>query len=182
MVCHGLGKREGFEPKAQSHSYEALAAWGLPVSDQVKVVATPQGRRGLRRERRRAPALDRALRDRRCGGEGRRRHAPAPARLDQPGAALGDRVQVPARGGQRQAPRDPHQHRPHRPGDAVRGDGADQGRRFHGRAGHAAQRPRGEAQGRAPRRHGDPAQGRRRDPRDPRAGARRCARRGWPSG
>lgn len=38
MVCHGLGKREGFEPKAQSHSYEALAAWGLPVSDQVKVV------------------------------------------------------------------------------------------------------------------------------------------------
>jgi DNA ligase (NAD+) len=40
MVCHGLGKREGFEPKAQSHSYEALAAWGLPVSDQVKVVAT----------------------------------------------------------------------------------------------------------------------------------------------
>ena len=38
MVCHGLGKREGFEPKAQSHAYEALAAWGLPVSDQVKVV------------------------------------------------------------------------------------------------------------------------------------------------
>ena len=40
MVCHGLGKRQGFEPKAQSHSYEALAAWGLPVSDQVKVVKT----------------------------------------------------------------------------------------------------------------------------------------------
>ncbi len=40
MVCHGLGKREGFQPRAQSHSYEALAAWGLPVSDQVKVVAT----------------------------------------------------------------------------------------------------------------------------------------------
>ncbi len=38
MVCHGLGKREGFEPKAQSHAYEALQAWGLPVSDQVKVV------------------------------------------------------------------------------------------------------------------------------------------------
>jgi DNA ligase (NAD+) len=34
MVCHGLGKREGFEPKAQSHSYEALAAWGLPVSSR----------------------------------------------------------------------------------------------------------------------------------------------------
>ena len=38
MVCHGIGARKGFEPKAQSHSYEALAAWGLPVSDQVRVV------------------------------------------------------------------------------------------------------------------------------------------------
>lgn len=40
MVCHGLGARRGFEPEAQSHSYEALAAWGLPVSDQVRVVPT----------------------------------------------------------------------------------------------------------------------------------------------
>lgn len=40
MVCHGLGARRGFEPEAQSHSYEALAAWGLPVSEQVRVVAT----------------------------------------------------------------------------------------------------------------------------------------------
>ncbi|WP_343910445.1 NAD-dependent DNA ligase LigA [Nocardioides aquiterrae] len=40
MVCHGLGERRGFEPEAQSHSYEALAAWGLPVSDQVRVVPT----------------------------------------------------------------------------------------------------------------------------------------------
>ena len=40
MVCHGLGQREGFEPQAQSHSYEALEAWGLPTSDQVRVVKT----------------------------------------------------------------------------------------------------------------------------------------------
>ncbi|MBB6626684.1 NAD-dependent DNA ligase LigA [Nocardioides sp. KIGAM211] len=40
MVCHGIGAREGFEPKAQSHAYEALAAWGLPTSDQVRVLAT----------------------------------------------------------------------------------------------------------------------------------------------
>ncbi|RNL65213.1 NAD-dependent DNA ligase LigA [Nocardioides marmoriginsengisoli] len=40
MVCHGIGAREGFEPKAQSHAYEALAAWGLPVSDQVRVVSS----------------------------------------------------------------------------------------------------------------------------------------------
>ena len=40
MVCHGIGERRGFEPKAQSHAYEALAAWGLPTSDQVQVVST----------------------------------------------------------------------------------------------------------------------------------------------
>ncbi|QCW50006.1 NAD-dependent DNA ligase LigA [Nocardioides dongxiaopingii] len=38
MVCHGIGSRRGFEPRAQSQSYEALAAWGLPTSDQVRVV------------------------------------------------------------------------------------------------------------------------------------------------
>jgi DNA ligase (NAD+) len=40
MVCHGIGARQGFEPKAQSHSYAALETWGLPTSDQVRVVAT----------------------------------------------------------------------------------------------------------------------------------------------
>ncbi len=40
MVCHGIGERRGFQPKAQSHAYEALAAWGLPTSDQVRVLAT----------------------------------------------------------------------------------------------------------------------------------------------
>ncbi len=83
MVCHGLGAREGFEPQAQSHSYEALKAWGLPTSDQVRVVPTLEGRRGVHRERRRAPAHDRPLRDRRRRDQGRRRRAPAPARLDQ---------------------------------------------------------------------------------------------------
>jgi DNA ligase (NAD+) len=40
MVCHGIGERRGFEPKAQSHAYEALRAWGLPISGAVKVVPT----------------------------------------------------------------------------------------------------------------------------------------------
>ncbi|HET8604531.1 MAG TPA: NAD-dependent DNA ligase LigA [Marmoricola sp.] len=40
MVCHGIGAREGFEPTAQSQAYDALAAWGLPTSDRVRVVAT----------------------------------------------------------------------------------------------------------------------------------------------
>lgn len=42
MVCHGIGERRGFEPQAQSHAYDALKAWGLPVSDKVKVVPTLQ--------------------------------------------------------------------------------------------------------------------------------------------
>lgn len=38
LVCHGLGRRDGFEPERQSTAYEALASWGLPVSDRVRVV------------------------------------------------------------------------------------------------------------------------------------------------
>jgi DNA ligase (NAD+) len=40
MVCHGIGARKGFEPKAQSHAYDALATWGLSTSEQVKVLST----------------------------------------------------------------------------------------------------------------------------------------------
>ncbi|MDQ6687876.1 MAG: NAD-dependent DNA ligase LigA [Actinomycetota bacterium] len=38
MVCHGIGARAGFEPRTQSQAYAALAAWGLPTSDRVKVL------------------------------------------------------------------------------------------------------------------------------------------------
>ena len=38
MVCHGIGYREGFSPKRQSEAYDALAAWGLPTSDRIKVL------------------------------------------------------------------------------------------------------------------------------------------------
>ncbi len=38
MVCHGIGARKGFEPRAQSEAYAALEAWGLPTSDKVLVV------------------------------------------------------------------------------------------------------------------------------------------------
>ena len=38
MVCHGIGARDGFEPTAQSAAYDALRSWGLPTSDQVRVV------------------------------------------------------------------------------------------------------------------------------------------------
>ncbi|GAA5109222.1 NAD-dependent DNA ligase LigA [Haloechinothrix salitolerans] len=40
LICHGIGRRDGFEPQRQSEAYEALAAWGLPVSPHTKVLAT----------------------------------------------------------------------------------------------------------------------------------------------
>jgi DNA ligase (NAD+) len=39
LVVHGVGVREGFAPAAQSDAYAGLAAWGLPTSDRVRVVA-----------------------------------------------------------------------------------------------------------------------------------------------
>nr|WP_174530839.1 NAD-dependent DNA ligase LigA [Micromonospora maritima] len=38
LVVHGIGARTGFRPTAQSESYAALKAWGLPTSDRWKVV------------------------------------------------------------------------------------------------------------------------------------------------
>ncbi|GAB3276462.1 NAD-dependent DNA ligase LigA [Parasphingorhabdus pacifica] len=39
LICHGLGRREGFEPNRQSESYAALRAWGLPVSEHTAVLS-----------------------------------------------------------------------------------------------------------------------------------------------
>ncbi|HEU0214074.1 MAG TPA: NAD-dependent DNA ligase LigA [Jiangellaceae bacterium] len=38
LVCHGIGRRTGFETALLSEAYEALSAWGVPVSDRVRVV------------------------------------------------------------------------------------------------------------------------------------------------
>lgn len=38
MLCHGLGRRRGFEPARQSESYAALRAWGLPVSEHTRLL------------------------------------------------------------------------------------------------------------------------------------------------
>ncbi|MDO4685585.1 MAG: NAD-dependent DNA ligase LigA [Corynebacterium sp.] len=40
IICHGIGAVEGFAPASLSEAYKALAAWGLPVSDAVKVVSS----------------------------------------------------------------------------------------------------------------------------------------------
>ena len=100
MVVHGVGARKGFTPARQSEAYEALRGWGLPVSDRFRVVDDLAGVQGY------------------IDYYGEHRHdveheidgvvvkvdevgGAAPARLDLTGAALGDRVQVPARGGRR---------------------------------------------------------------------------------
>ncbi len=38
LLCHGLGRREGFAPDRQSESYRALGAWGLPVSEHTELL------------------------------------------------------------------------------------------------------------------------------------------------
>ena len=38
MICHGLGKAEGFSPKTLHDAYRALRSWGLPVSDHTAQV------------------------------------------------------------------------------------------------------------------------------------------------
>ncbi|MDF2146302.1 NAD-dependent DNA ligase LigA [Knoellia sp. p5-6-4] len=40
MLVHGIGYREGFELTRQSHGYELLAQWGLPVSSHYRVLDT----------------------------------------------------------------------------------------------------------------------------------------------
>ena len=136
MVCHGLGLREGFTPTSQSQSYDALKAWGLPTSDRAKVL----------------PDLAAVMEFIEWYGE--HRHD-VEHEIDGVVVKVDDvtlqRVQVPARGGQRPAARDRGEHRPDRPRHAVRPHGAHPGRRLDGRDGHAAQRPRGQAQGRPPR-------------------------------
>ena len=71
LICHGFGKRAGFTLERQSQGYDALRAWGLPVSERTVVL--DRRRRGRRAHRvlGRAPPRHRA-RDRRRRGQGRR--------------------------------------------------------------------------------------------------------------
>ncbi|MEE6175933.1 NAD-dependent DNA ligase LigA [Mycobacterium sp. 050134] len=38
MICHGIGRTEGFAPKTQHEAYTALRAWGLPVAEETSRV------------------------------------------------------------------------------------------------------------------------------------------------
>jgi DNA ligase (NAD+) len=39
MICHGIGRTEGFSFKTQHEAYTALRAWGLPVAEQTARVS-----------------------------------------------------------------------------------------------------------------------------------------------
>ncbi|HWE89665.1 MAG TPA: NAD-dependent DNA ligase LigA [Pseudonocardiaceae bacterium] len=43
LICHGVGRRVGFEPARQSEAYQAMRAWGLPVSAHTVVLDTMEG-------------------------------------------------------------------------------------------------------------------------------------------
>ena len=120
MVVHGIGARSGFEPASQSEAYDALKAWGLPTSERWRVVDRwPRCRTTSRYYAEHRHDVEHEI----DGVVVKVDEVadPGPARLDQPRAALGDRLQVPAGGGHHQAARHRGQRRPHRPGHAVRG-------------------------------------------------------------
>ena len=110
LVVHGVGAHRGFDVDRQSAAYDRLRALGLPVSDRFRVVDDLRGVWAFIEQYQGAAALRRA-RDRRRRRQGRPVRPAAPARLDLARAPLGDRLQVPAGGGDDQAPRHPGQRR-----------------------------------------------------------------------
>ena len=178
FFCYQLGLPDREMPASSHHELlQWLGDRGLAGESAHRATRHDRCRRRLLRADG-SPAPLTRLRDRRRGREGRR---PRAARRDgrhEQGAALGDRVQVPA-GGEDDAPEGHHgEHRAHRPGHAVRGARSRVRGRVHRRTRHAAQPGRGGAQGRSSGRHRDRAQGRRCDPRSGGSCPRRVARRG----
>ena len=173
LICHGLGKRRGFDPSRQSEAYAALRAWGLPVSERTvvlhgvdevltHVVYWGEHRHDIEHEIDGVVVkVDEVALQRRLGSTSR---APrwAIAYKYPPEEAttklLDIRVNVGRTG--RVTP--------------VRVHGAGHGVGLDGVARDPAQRGRGAPQGRADRRPGGDPQGGRRHPRGARAGGR-CA-------
>ena len=175
LVVHGIGAHRGFAARPAVGGLRPAARARAAGERPLPGGRRPRGRLGVHRA---LPTSSGTRSSTRSTASSSRSTSIALQRrlgLDLAGPALGDRLQVPAGGGDHQAPRHPRQRRAHRPGHAVRLHGAGEGGRLHRAAGHAAQRQRGQAQGRADRRHGRHPQGRRRDPRGARPGGRRPA-------
>ena len=172
----GRGRRHGRHPDRRPRPARRPR---LPGQPRPRVRPRHRGRHRLHRALARG-APPPAVRDRRRRRQGRPVRPAGPARHRQPGAALGDRLQVPARAG-RGVPRG---HRAVRRADGDADPGrppdADQGRRLDRRPGDPPQPRRDPAQGHPDRRLGRPPEGRRRHPRgrppDRRAPDRRRAR------
>ena len=169
--CYQLGEVIG-GPEFTSHheTLEFLGGLGFPVNPEVRVVNDLAGvyafaghwqehRHDLPYEIDGAVAKVDHLSQRELLG------------FTSQGAAVGDRLQIPARGTHHRLARHPGLRRSHRAHHSVRRAGAGVRRWVHRADGDAAQRGSGTRQGCSPRRHGDRAQGRRCHPRSRRAGA-----------
>ena len=123
-------------PVTQSGWYERLRGVGTCRSATWSRWCPDTGRRArVRRVLRRAPARPARTRSTAWWSRSTSSRRAAAARLDQPRAPVGDRLQVPAGGGDDPAARHPGERRPHRAGHPVRRDGAGQaspGRRWTG--------------------------------------------------
>ena len=77
MLVHGIGARRGFDVERQSEAYAVLRAWGLPTSDEVRVLDDIAAVEEFVDLPRRAPPrpLPRDRRHRRQGRRGRRSSA-----------------------------------------------------------------------------------------------------------
>ena len=172
--------RRGRRTTVATHRAAALdAARAHSASRSTRPRGRPRhrGRHRLHRALARGPPRP-AVRDRRRRRQGRPVRPAGAARDGQPRAALGDRLQVPARAGR-------GVRRGHRPvrradgdADAGRAPDAGQGRRLDGRPGDAPQPRRGPAQGHPDRRLGRAPEGGRRHPRGRPADRRAADRRG----
>ena len=111
---------------------EYIGRLGLPVNPEVRMLDSVEAVVAALRALAGAPPRPR-LRDRRRGDQGRRPRAARPAGFHVARAALGDRLQVPARGAHDVAARHPDLGRAHRTGDAVRRARAGVRRRVDGR-------------------------------------------------
>ena len=100
------GRRAGPASPATTRRSTSCRSAGLPVNPEITVLPNLERGAGVLRAVGAAPPRPR-LRDRRRGREGRRPRPAGRARLHQPRAAVGHRLQVPARGAHHQAARHP---------------------------------------------------------------------------